>query len=344
MTLDARTKKTIVSGIQPSGRLHIGNYIGAISLWVENQDSFENIIFIADLHALTTPAEIKAERLRARSLEAAGLYIACGIDPEKSLIFLQSDVMEHPYLAWVLMCCTPVGWLERMTQYKSKSEGRERVSAGLLTYPSLQAADILAYHANFVPVGEDQKQHIEITRDIADRFNHLFGEYFPLPEPLIRKVGARIMGLDNPTTKMSKSIAETSKLHAIGLLDSPEAVKKSISAATTDSASAVAYENLSPGVSNLLTIFQSLSLQPPENVRAMFEGKSYGFLKKELTEMVISRLSTFQSRYYQLTTSGGLDEILKRSAEKAHVIAARTLTEVRALTGTMKPQGEHRAP
>lgn len=333
MSSETSKKPRVVSGIQPSGRLHIGNYIGALSQWVENQDAFDNLLFIADLHALTTPNEIKAKELRQRSLEAAGIYVACGIDPEKSLIFCQSDVPQHAYLGWILSCCTPLGWLERMTQFKTKSEGRERVGAGLLTYPTLQAADILLYHADYVPVGEDQKQHVEITRDIAERFNHLFGEYFKAPEPYIREVGARIMGLDNPEVKMSKSIMETSPKHAIGLLDPPDAIKKAISSATTDSNPAVNFDNPSPGVANLLTIYRSFSGAGEDEIRNTFEGKSYGFLKKELTEVVTGRLSAIQTRYNELVRSGALEQILRDGAERAGEMAGKTLSEVRKLTG-----------
>jgi tryptophanyl-tRNA synthetase len=333
MFFENSDKRRVVSGIQPSGRLHIGNYIGALSQWVENQEKFDNILFIADLHALTFPGEVKAKELRQRSVEAAGLYVACGIDPEKSLIFLQSDVPEHAYLAWILTCCTPVGWLERMTQYKAKSEGKERVGAGVLTYPVLQAADILIYHADYVPVGEDQKQHVEITRDIAERFNHLFGAYFKTPEPYIPKVGARIMGLDNPAVKMSKSLAENSRTHAVGLLDPPNVVRKAISSAPTDSKPGVDFEETSPGVSNLLTIYRCFSGASDDELRGTFEGKTYGFLKKELTDLVTDRLSSIQSRYEELVRSGGLEQLLRDGAERAREMAGKTLNEVRALTG-----------
>ncbi|HWW74319.1 MAG TPA: tryptophan--tRNA ligase [Pyrinomonadaceae bacterium] len=333
MTVETSRKPRVVSGIQPSGRLHIGNYIGAISQWIEYQERFDNLLFIADLHALTIPGNVNVKELRQRSIEVAGLYLACGIDPAKSLIFIQSDVPEHTYLAWVLTCCTPIGWLERMTQFKTKSEGKERVGAGLLTYPVLQAADILIYHADLVPVGEDQKQHVEITRDIAERFNHLFGAYFKTPEPYIPKVGARIMGLDNPEVKMSKSLAETSRTHAVGLLDPPNVVKKAIMSAPTDSKSGVDFGETSPGVSNLLTIYRCFSGASDETLRGTFEGKSYGFLKKELTELVTGRLSEIQTRYEELVRSGSLEQLLRDNAERAREMAGKTIREVRALTG-----------
>jgi tryptophanyl-tRNA synthetase len=333
MTVETSKKPRVVSGIQPSGGLHIGNYIGAISQWVEYQEKFDNLLFIADLHALTIPGNVNVKELRQRSIEVAGLYVACGIDPAKSLIFIQSDVPEHTYLAWILTCCTPIGWLERMTQFKTKSEGKERVGAGLLTYPVLQAADILIYQADLVPVGEDQKQHVEITRDIAERFNHIFGAYFKTPEPYIPKVGARIMGLDNPEVKMSKSLAETSRTHAIGLLDPPNVVKKAIMSAPTDSKSGVDFEETSPGVSNLLTIYRCFSGVSDEGLRGTFEGKSYGFLKKELTELVTGRLSEIQTRYEELVRSGGLEQLLRDNAERAREMAGKAVREVRALTG-----------
>lgn len=333
MTAENSKKRRVVSGIQPSGRLHIGNYIGALSQWVEYQDRFDNVLFIANLHALTVPGDVNPKELKQRSVEAAGLYVACGIDPERSLIFLQSDVPEHAYLAWILTCCTPLGWLERMTQFKTKSEGKERVGAGLLTYPSLQAADILMYHADLVPVGEDQKQHVEITRDIAERFNHLFGEYFKTPEPYIPKVGARIMGLDNPEVKMSKSLAENSRTHAIGLLDPPNVVKKAISSAPTDSKPGVDFDETSPGVANLLTIYRCFSGVGDDELRGTFEGKTYGFLKKELTELVTGRLSSIQARYEELVRSGGLEQLLRDGAERAREIAGKTVRDVRELTG-----------
>ncbi|MGH2687974.1 MAG: tryptophan--tRNA ligase, partial [Actinomycetota bacterium] len=227
-------KPRVLSGIQASGRLHIGNYVGALSRWAEEQDRYENYFFVADLHALTIPESVRPDDLRDRVNEIVAIYLACGLDPAKSVLFRQSHVPAHAILGWILTCMTPVGWLERMTQYKSKSEGRS-AGAGLFTYPALQAADILLYQARFVPVGDDQRQHVELTRDVAMRFNHMFGELFVLPEPLIRETGARIMGLDDPTMKMSKSLAEQRGGHAIALLDPPEKIRNAVMRAVTDS-------------------------------------------------------------------------------------------------------------
>jgi tryptophanyl-tRNA synthetase len=327
-------KKTVLSGIQPTGTLHIGNYIGALSVWVQKQEEFNNLFMVANLHALTIPESVHAEALRRKSKEVAALYIACGIDPDKCVIFLQSDVPSHAYLAWILTCCTPVGWLERMTQYKTKSSQSETVGTGLLTYPALQAADILIYKADYVPVGDDQNQHIEITRDIAGRFNHLFGDYFPLPAALNRESGARVMGLDDPTAKMSKSLAETHKGHAVSLLDPPNVIKKAIMGAVTDAGSEVRFDHASPGVKNLLVLYEVLSGESRPAIEAKFEGKGYGFLKRELTELTVATLQPIQERFQQLMgDEGEIDRLLADGAAKASAIADKTLADVRQLTG-----------
>lgn len=270
---DAARKPRVLSGIAATGALHIGNYIGALSVWAREQGSYQNYFMIADLHALTIPENVRPDELRARLREIVGLYVACGLDPERCAIFRQSDVSAHPTLGWVLGCLTPVGWLERMTQYKAKS-ATVSASAGLFTYPALQAADILLYQAQYVPVGDDQRQHIEITRDIAQRFHHLFGEVFTLPEPLIRTSGARVMGLDDPTIKMSKSLAGSRPGHAIGLLDPPEKIRTSVMRAVTDSGSEVNPEHLSPGVDNLLTLFETLTATSRDETLAKFTGQA----------------------------------------------------------------------
>lgn len=239
-------KPRVLSGIAATGKLHIGNYIGALSVWAGEQDRYENFFFIADLHALTIPENVAPSYLRQHTREIVALYLACGLDPDMSVLFLQSRVPAHPTLAWIFDCLTPVRWLERMTQYKAKSE-QTNPSAGLLTYPALQAADILLYQPNYVPVGDDQRQHVELTRDIAQRFNHLYGELFVVPDPLIRQSGARIMGLDDPTIKMSKSLAETREGHAIGLLDPADKIRRAVMRAVTDSSPALQRANLSPG-------------------------------------------------------------------------------------------------
>ncbi len=327
-------KKTVLSGVQPTGSLHLGNYVGALSVWVENQSQYNNLFCVANLHALTIPEAVNAAELRHNSRQVAALFIAAGIDPEESIIFIQSDVPAHPYLAWILGCCTPLGWLERMTQYKTKSAQAETIGSGLLNYPALQAADILLYKADFVPVGEDQTQHIEITRDIAQRFNHLFGECFPLPAPLTRASGARVMGFDDPTVKMSKSIAETRPGHAVSLLDDPDTIRKVIMRAVTDPGNETRFDYAQPGVKNLLVLYEVLSKEPRAAIEEKFAGKGYGFLKRELADLVIETLKPIQERYRQITTEPGyLDRLLAEGAGRASAIAERTLAEVRQLVG-----------
>ncbi|MGH8886618.1 MAG: tryptophan--tRNA ligase [Egibacteraceae bacterium] len=328
-------KPRVLSGIAATGALHIGNYIGALSVWAQEQDCYENFFFIADLHALTIPENVRADDLRRRIREIVALYLACGLDPDRSVLFLQSRVPAHATLGWILDCITPVSWLERMTQYKSKSEGASP-GAGLLTYPALQAADILLYQANYVPVGDDQRQHIELTRDIAQRFNHLFGEMFVVPEALVRKSGARIMGLDDPTVKMSKSLALTREGHAVGLLDPPDKIRRAIMRAVTDSGSAVNADDLLPGVDNLLVLYEVLSGTTREETLHRFGGKGYGVLKKELAELAIECVGAIQSRYYDIRTDDSyLDKTLANGAEKAAAVADQTLHRAMRLTGLM---------
>ena len=329
-----QSKKTVLSGIQSTGILHIGNYVGALSLWAANQRQYNNLFMVANLHTLTVPEVVNPTELKRKSREVAALYIACGIDPDESIIFLQSDVPAHTYLAWILGCCTPVGWLERMTQYKVKAAAQETVGSGLLNYPTLQAADILIYKANYVPVGDDQNQHLEITRDIAQRFNHLFGDYFPLPETLNRRNGARIMGLDDPSQKMSKSIAAKKQGHAIALLDSPDVIKKTIMGAVTDAGGEIRFATASPGVKNLLVMYEVLSGDSESAIEAHFIGKGYGMLKRELTELVVSTLRPIQERFYGLMgDERGLGELLNAGAAKASLIANKTVADVRQLVG-----------
>src|SRR5229473_3513579 len=261
-----RMKKRIFSGVQPSGNLHIGNYLGALKNWVEIQGGYESIFGIVDLHAVTVP-QPPAE-LREKIIETAALFLAVGIDPKQSSIVVQSSVPAHSELAWMLTCVTPVGWLERMTQYKAKSAAQETVGDGLLQYPVLMAADILLYQAAIVPVGDDQAQHLELTRDIAQRFNSLYGETFTMPDTHLPAVGARVMGLDDPEKKMSKSATGTG--HAIGLLDPPDRIRKTIMKATTDSNPAVNFEAMGPGVANLLSIFQAFSGWTNDHIRVHF--------------------------------------------------------------------------
>jgi tryptophanyl-tRNA synthetase len=315
-------KARIFSGVQPSGNLHIGNYLGALKNWVEIQGNYESIFGIVDLHAVTVyqdPAE-----LRSKILETAALFLAVGIDPKQSVIMVQSSVPEHAELAWMLTCVTPVGWLERMTQYKAKSQSQETVGDGLLQYPVLMAADILLYQAGIVPVGDDQAQHLELARDIAQRFNSLYGETFTMPATHLPAVGARIMGLDQPDTKMSKSA--TGSGHAVGLLDPIDQVRKKIMRATTDSQPAVDFETLGIGVQNLLNIFRAFSGWPADKMREHFSGMRYGDLKKQVAEMVAASLEPLQKRYREIVAEPGyVDRVLREGAERVSPIAKSTV-------------------
>jgi len=278
--------------MQPTGNLHIGNYLGALKNWVRIQHDYECIFCIVDLHAITAFQE--PAPLRAKIAEIAAIYLAAGIDPAESAIMVQSAVPAHAELAWMLTCVTPVGWLERMTQYKVKAAKQESVGDGLLQYPVLMAADILLYQAGIVPVGEDQAQHLELTRDIAQRFNALYGDTFEVPGTSLPAVGARVMGLDDPTVKMSKS--EAGANHAVALLDPPDKIRKTIMRATTDSHPAVDMETAGPGVLNLLSIYQAFAGVADEQIKAEFTGMRYGDLKKRVAELVIASLEPFQER------------------------------------------------
>ncbi len=323
-------KKRVFSGIQPSGNLHIGNYLGALKNWVRIQKDYDSIFGIVDLHAITAhqdPAE-----LHAKIEETAGLFLACGIDPQESTIMVQSSVHAHAELAWMLTCVTPVGWLERMTQYKAKSQAQETVGDGLLQYPVLMAADILLYQAAIVPVGDDQSQHLELTRDIAQRFNTLYGDTFVVPDTHLPAVGARIMGLDEPDKKMSKSATGTG--HAIGLLDPISQIRKKIMRATTDSNPAVDFESMGAGVANLLSIFQAFGEWSDQQMRDHFQGLRYGDLKKEVAEMVISKVEPIQKRYNEIMSEPGfLASVLKHGAERVAPIADSTVQLVKQRMG-----------
>ncbi|MSP78365.1 MAG: tryptophan--tRNA ligase [Dehalococcoidia bacterium] len=317
----------VLSGIQPTGNLHIGNYIGAVTQWVAmQQPDSENFYCIVDLHAITVPQDPK--ELRKKTREVAAILLAAGIDPKRSVLFVQSQVLAHTELAWILSCVTPYGWLARMTQFKDKSQKqREDTSAGLLTYPVLMAADILLYQASQVPVGEDQKQHLELTRDIAMRFNRMFGETFRIPEPRILDVGARIMGLDDPVKKMSKS--EENPSHAVNLMDPPDVIRRKFQRATTDSLATIAFTEEQAGVFNLLTIYQSFTGQSREAIEAQFAGRGYGDLKKAVAEAVIEGLKPLQERYAVFAKDPGqLDALLKEGAAKASAVANRTIATV----------------
>ncbi len=323
-------KARVFSGVQPSGNLHIGNYLGALGNWVKIQHDYESIFCIVDLHAVTLyqpPAE-----LRAKIEETAALFLAAGIDPKESSIMVQSAVPAHAELAWMLTCVTPVGWLERMTQYKTKTAAQQTIGDGLLQYPVLMAADILLYQAAIVPVGEDQAQHLELARDIAQRFNSLYGETFVVPQTSLPTVGARIMGLDDPTAKMSKSAAGSG--HAVALLDPPDKVRKTIMRATTDSNPAVDFASLGAGVENLLNIFQAFSLWTNDQMRAHFSGMRYGDLKKQVAEMVISHLEPFQQRYREITADPGyVARVLREGAGRVAPIANSTVDLVKRRMG-----------
>ena len=329
-------KKTVFSGIQPTGDFHIGNYLGAIKHWVADQDLYDNIFCVVDLHSITVYQDPNI--LRAKIRQAAGVLLACGIDPQKSLLFVQSHVTAHAELAWLLNCVAPVGWLERMTQYKDKSAKQESVGMGLLDYPVLMAADILLYQTDFVPVGEDQKQHIELTRDLAQRFNYLYGDVFKIPDGVFPKVGARVMGFDDPAVKMSKSIAAEQKLHAVSLLDSPDQVWAVLKRATTDSGKEIIFSDDTgkAGVNNLLTVYQAFTGQSQTEIEKHFEGKLYGALKREVADVIIEALKPIQERYNQFANDPQtLDTILKNSAAQAVALSAPTLQNVKQAMGIL---------
>lgn len=321
--------KRVFSGVQPSGDIHIGNYLGAMRQFVALQEDYECFFCAVDLHALTVPQDPKV--LKEKTIELAALYLAIGLDPKKVTIFIQSHVPAHAELAWLLQCITYFGELSRMTQFKDKSKGKESVSVGLFTYPDLMAADILLYNTHYVPVGEDQKQHLELTRDIAQRFNNRFGETFVVPEPMILKLGARIMSLTDPTKKMSKSDSDPN--NRINLLDEPSVIKKKIMRAVTDSETEIRldWEN-KPGVSNLLTIYSLFTGMEIEEVVNKFKGQGYGTLKKELAEVVIDKLTVIQKNYKDLSRDYVL-KVLKEGAERAQAVAEKTLKEVKEKMG-----------
>jgi tryptophanyl-tRNA synthetase len=323
-------KARVLSGIQPTGSPHIGNYLGALKNWAKIQYDYDSIYCIVDLHAVTVyqdPAE-----LRTRILELAGMLLAIGIDPQHSSLMVQSSVPEHAELAWMLTCVTPVGWLERMTQYKAKSEAQETISDGLLQYPVLMAADILLYQAAIVPVGDDQRQHLELARDIAQRFNSLYGETFVMPETHLPTVGARIMGLDDPEKKMSKSA--TGAGHSVSLLDPPATIRKKIMRATTDSNPAVDFESAGAGVKNLLAIHQAFTGWDDAAMKVHFEGLRYGDLKKTVAEAVVAALEPIQKRYAEITADPGyLAQVLQQGAERVTPLARDTVEKVKRCMG-----------
>ncbi|KGE20835.1 tryptophan--tRNA ligase [Paenibacillus wynnii] len=322
--------KKVLSGIQPSGSLTIGNYIGAIKNYVKLQHENECYFMVVDLHAITVPQEPTA--LREQSESVAALYIAAGIDPAKANVFMQSHVPQHAELGWLMTTLTNMGELERMTQFKDKSSGKESVGAGLFVYPSLMAADVLLYNADLVPVGEDQKQHLELTRDLAGRFNHRFGEFFTIPEPFIPEVGARIMSLDDGTKKMSKSSPNAGSY--IALLDPPDVISKKFSRATTDSGSEIKYDTVNkPEISNLMSIYAEFAGMTLQQVADQYEGQRYGGFKKDLAGVVVATLEPLQQKYHEIRSSGTITDILAEGAEKARFLAAETLAGVKERMG-----------
>jgi tryptophanyl-tRNA synthetase len=324
-------RQKVFSGIQPTGNFHLGNYLGAIRNWVGQQSAFDNIFCIVDLHALSQPTT--KEALRANILGLANVLLASGLDPSQSVIFVQSDVREHTELCWLLSSVTQYGELRRMTQFKDKAGGKdEQVSAALLFYPVLQAADILLYDTNRVPVGEDQKQHIELTRDVAARFNARYGETFVLPQPDIKTAGARVMSLEDPTKKMSKSDANPNA--TIALTDDADTIRRKIRRAVTDSGTEVIARPDKPALSNLLTIYSLLSGDPIPALEARYAGKGYGAFKSDLTDVVVSSLAPIQTRLAELNDDPEVARaILENGAESARARAAAKMVEVRDRIG-----------
>lgn len=318
--------KRVLSAVKPTGRMTLGNYIGAIRQFVQLQDEYEMFIFIANEHAITIP--IEAKELRQNTKDLIALYLAAGLDPAKATIFLQTDVPAHAQLGWVMTCMSYMGELQRMTQYKSKTaNGETGITAGLFTYPCLMAADILLYDAEYVPVGIDQKQHVELTRNLAERFNHRYSDTFVLPEPLMTEVGQKIYSLQDPTKKMSKS--EGNGKGTIELLDDPAAARKKIMSAVTDSLGIIQYDpENQPGLANLLTIQSCLTNEPIDSIVNRYQGKGYGELKKEISQTVYDFLTDLQTKYKEIMASGQIDDILAQGAEKANYIANKKIRKV----------------
>jgi tryptophanyl-tRNA synthetase len=323
----------VFSGVQPSGTLHIGNYLGAVRQWAQDQHEHDSLFCIVDLHALTLDHD--PELLRSRTLETAAGMIAAGLDPDVCIVFVQGHVTEHTSLAWLLECTATYGELHRMVQFKDKSEGRESVRAGLLTYPVLQAADIVLYDADRVPVGEDQRQHVELTRDVAERFNTRYGQTFVVPEAAVPKTGARIMDLQHPTRKMSKSV--DSPLGTVGMLDTPDEIRHKIRRAVTDTDGEMRHDReAKPGLANLLEIFGAATGRKPEDVASGFER--YGELKDALADELIAVLAPVRERHAELVADpGGLASALAKGADKARAIAAPVLARAREAVGLLAP-------
>jgi tryptophanyl-tRNA synthetase len=324
----------VLSGIQPTGEKHLGNYVGAIRRWVEQQHEVDAFHPLVDLHAITVPQD--PEELRESTLDLAALLIACGLDPDVCTLFVQSHVPEHPRLAWVLECMTPYGEVRRMPQFREKSAGQASFSVGVLTYPVLQAADILLYDADLVPVGEDQRQHLELARDVAQRFNQRFGETFVVPEGTYGEVGAKIMDLQDPETRMSTSLS--SEMGIVKVLDPPDQIRRKLRSAVTDSGRDVVRAEDKPGVTNLIEIMAVATGESAATIEARYDGSGYGKFKEDVAEAVVELLDPVRLRYGELRGNPGrLAEILAKGAEKAHAIAARTLARVHEHVGFVPP-------
>ena len=330
--------RTVFSGIQPSGDMQLGNYLGAVKGWVERQSEKNNYFCIVDLHAIT--AQQDPEELRHQTRSLAAMLFAAGLDPNLCTIFVQSHVPAHAEGCWLLNCVTPLGWLERMTQFKDKSEGRESVSTGLLDYPVLMAADILLYDAHEVPVGDDQRQHVELTRDIAERFNRLYGETFVVPDAVIPEVGARVMGFDDPTVKMSKMYAHI-RGHAVRMLDEPDEIRRTFRRAVTDSGKEIRFSDdpARAGVNNILGIYKVITGRTEEEVEADFAGaRGYGDLKSRVAEVVIDELAPIRQRYYELMDDvGELERMLTVGAEQASAVSSAKVEEMKRRIGILVP-------
>ena len=323
-------KNVIFSGIQPSGELTLGNYLGAIKNWVKLQEEYECYFCVVDLHAITVKQEPKD--LRKRTLEVLAIYLASGIDPEKNTMFIQSHVSAHSEAAWLLTCSTYMGELSRMTQYKEKSKNSESVGAGLLTYPVLMAADILLYQTNLVPVGKDQTQHLEIARDIAERFNKTYSDTFVIPEPYIGKLGAKVMDLQEPTKKMSKSGENINGF--ILIMDPPEVIRKKVNRAVTDSLGVVKYNDEQLGVKNLMTILMTITGMSIEEIEDKYKGLGYAQFKKDVAEAIVAELEPIQIKIREYTGKKAyLEEIYKKGSEKANYVANKTLRKMQKKIG-----------
>lgn len=327
------SKKVVFSGIQPTGNVHLGNYLGAVKNWVDMQDMYDSIFCIVNSHAITIKQNPK--ELIQKTLDLACILIACGIDPKKSNLFIQSKIDYHPALSWILDCNIFMGDMARMTQFKDKSsKNPKNINVGLFNYPALMAADILLYQVDLVPVGSDQKQHIELTRNVAMKFNKDFGECFKIPEPLILKEGARVMGLDDPTAKMSKSA--TGKNHAIFLLDEPDIIVSKIKKATTDSNSSIVFDENRHGIYNLLCIYEALSRKNRISIENEFDGKGYGVFKNALAEMIIETLRPIQDRYKELKNDEKhIKEILQNGLDCVLPRAQYTYNKAKELIGLL---------